>query len=64
MKEYLKRQAELAAAGALAGAASYVAQNGLELSGMGLRALLVAAGMSAYGVIVKRLGDRDRPTVK
>lgn len=63
MKEYLKRQAELAAAGALAGAASYVAQNGLELSGMGLRALLVAAGMSAYGVLVKRLGDKDRPTV-
>jgi hypothetical protein len=64
MREYLKRQVELAAAGALAGAASYVAQNGLELSGMGLRALLVAAGMAAYGAVVKRLGEKDRPTVK
>lgn len=63
MKDYVKRLVELAGAGALAGAGSYVAQNGLELSGMGLRALLVAAGMSAYGVLVKYLGDRNRPTV-
>ena len=64
MKAYLKRLVELAVAGALAGGASYVAQNGFELSGMGLRSLLVAAAMAAYGVVVKNLGDRERPTVQ
>lgn len=64
MKDYVKRLVELALAGAVAGAGSYVAQNGLDLSGAGLRALLVAAGMAAYGVVVKKLGDKDRPTVK
>lgn len=64
MKSYLKRLAEQAAAGALAGAGSYALQSGVELSGMGLRALLVAAGMAAYGVVVKKFGDRNRPTVK
>ena len=64
MRSYLKRLAEQAAAGALAGAGSYALQNGVDLSGMGLRALLVAAGMAAYGVVVKELGERERPTVK
>lgn len=64
MKDYLVRQAELVVAGGLAGGASYVAQHGLDLSAAGLRALLVAVGMAAYGVLVKRLGDRERPTVK
>lgn len=64
MRDYLKRLVELAAAGALAGGASYVAENGFDLSAMGLRGLLVAAGMAAYGVVVKRLGDRERPTVR
>lgn len=64
MRDYLKRLVELAVAGAVAGAGSYVAQNGLDLSGMGLRALLVAAGMAAYGAVVKRLGEKDRPTVR
>ena len=63
MKDYLKRMVELAAAGFLAGASSYVAQNGFELSSAGVRGLLVAAGLAAYGVVVKRLGDKDRPTV-
>lgn len=58
------RLGELAIAGGLAGGASYVAQNGFEFTQAGLRGLLVAAGMAAYGVIVKRLGDRGRPTVK
>lgn len=64
MKAYLKRLVELAVAGGLAGGASYVAQNGFEPSGMGLRSLLVAAAMAGYGVVVKNLGDRERPTVK
>jgi hypothetical protein len=63
MKDYLKRMVELASAGFLAGASSYVAQNGFELSSAGVRGLLVAAGLAAYGVVVKRLGDKDRPTV-
>lgn len=58
------RLSELAVAGGLAGGASYVAQNGFEFTQAGLRALLVAAGMAAYGVLVKRLGDRQRPTAK
>ena len=63
MKAYLKRQAELAGAGCVAGASSYVLQNGLDLSSAGLRGLLVAGAMAAYGVLVKSLGDKDRPTV-
>lgn len=63
MKAYLKRQAELAGAGFVAGASSYVLQNGLDLSSAGLRGLLVAGAMAAYGVLVKSLGDKDRPTV-
>lgn len=65
MKAYVKRLTELAGAGFLAGATSYVAQSGFELSGAGVRGLLVAAGLAAYGVVVKKLGeDVDRPTVK
>lgn len=63
--KYLKRLAELALAGGIAGAGSYVAQNGLDLSGASLRAVLVAAGVAAYGLVVKNLGgDKERPTVK
>lgn len=64
MKDYLKRQGELASAGFLAGAGSYVAQNGLDLSAAGLRGLLVAGALAAYGLLVKQLGDKERPTVK
>lgn len=63
MKQYLIRLAELALAGAGAGAASYIAQNGLDLSQAGLRALLTAVGMAVYGVLVKEVGPKDRPTV-
>lgn len=62
--EYAKRLVELALAGGVAGSASYVAQNGLELSEAGLRGLYTAAALAAYGVLVKQLGDKDRPTVK
>lgn len=63
MKAYLRRQAELAAAGFAAGVASYVAQNGVDLSAAGLRGLVVAGALAAYGLLVKRFGDKDRPTV-
>lgn len=64
MRDYLKRLGELAGAGFLAGAGEYVARNGFELSQAGLRGLAVAGALTAYGVLVKQLGDRHRPTVK
>ena len=65
MKAYLKRLAELAVAGFGAGVTSYVVQTGVDLSSAGLRGLLVAGALAAYGLVVKRLGDDiDRPTVK
>lgn len=60
--DYLKRLSELAGAGFLAGAGEYVVRNGFELSQAGLRGLAVAGGLAAYGVVVKKLGDRQRPT--
>lgn len=63
MKDYVKRLVELAVAGGLVGAGQYAATEGFHLDGMSLRGLAVAAGMAAYGVIVKRLGEKDRPTV-
>lgn len=64
MRDYLKRQAELVGAGFVAGVGSYVVQNGLDLSAAGLRGLVVAGLLAAYGVVVKKLGEKDRPTVK
>lgn len=65
MKDYLKRLAELASAGFVAGVSSYVIQNGVDLTSAGLRGLLVAGALAAYGLVVKKLGeDVDRPTVK
>lgn len=64
MKDYIKRLVELAAVGFVAGAAEYVGTHGFELSAAGLQGLAVAAGLAAYGVIVKHLGEADRPTVK
>lgn len=63
MKAYLKRLAELAAAGFVAGAGSYVVQNGVELSSASLRGLIVAGALAAYGLVVKKLGEDNRPTV-
>lgn len=65
MKLYLKRLAELAIAGFFTGGAEYVVTEGADLSSAGLQGLLVAAGLAAYGLVVKQLGDDvDRPTVK
>lgn len=64
MKDYFKRLVELAAAGFVAGAGTYVAQNGFELSEAGVRGVLTASALAAYGLVVKKLGDKDRPTVK
>lgn len=63
MRQYLKRLAELAVAGFVAGAGSYVTEHGLDLSQAGVRGLLVAGALAAYGVIVKEVGDKERPAV-
>lgn len=63
MKSYLKKLAELAAVGFVAGASEHVVRNGLELSAASLQGLLVAAALAAYGVVVKKLGEDNRPTV-
>ena len=64
MKDYVKRLAELAGAGFLAGAAAHVAEHGLDYSAAGVKGLLVAGGLAAYGLLAKRYGDRNRPTVR
>lgn len=63
--KYLKKLGELAAAGFVAGAGSYVAQNGVDLSSAGLRGLVVAGLLAAYGVLAKNVGaDKESPLVK
>lgn len=65
MKLYLKRLAELALVGFFTGGAEYLVTEGADVSAAGLQGLLVAAGVAAYGLVVKQLGaDVDRPTVK
>ena len=65
MKLYLKRLAELAVVGFFSGGAASVADTGFDLSQNGVVGLLTAAGLAAYGLVVKQLGaDVDRPTVK
>lgn len=64
MLDYVKRLAELAGSGFVAGAASYVAEHGVELSQASLRGLAVAGVLAAYGLVVRRLGEDNRPTVK
>lgn len=63
MKDYLKRLAELAGAGFVAGAGEHVVRHGFELSQAGVKGLVVAGLLAAYGIVVKKLGDKDRPTV-
>lgn len=64
MKEYVKRLVELAVAGFVAGAGEHIVREGVELSAASLQGLVVAAGLAAYGVIVRKLGEDNRPTVK
>jgi len=64
MKDYVKRLVELAGAGFVAGAGEHVVRHGFELSQAGLKGLVVAGLLAAYGVVVKKLGEKDRPTVK
>jgi hypothetical protein len=61
MKAYVKRLAELAGAGFVAGAAQYVSTSGFHLDGASLRGLGVAAVLTGYGLVVKKLGDDQRP---
>jgi hypothetical protein len=60
MSTYLKSLAELAVTGFFAGGAADIATSGFELSQNGVSGLLAAAGLSAYGLVVKNLADRHR----
>ena len=62
MSDYIKRLVELAGAGFLAGAGAHLAQNGLDYSAAGLKGLAVAGLIAAYGILVKRLGDKNSPS--
>lgn len=62
MSTYLKSLAELAVTGFFAGGAADIAANGFELSQNGFTGLLSAAGLAAYGLVVKRLADTRRPS--
>jgi hypothetical protein len=62
VKLYLKRLVELAGAGFVAGAGEHVIRNGFELSAASVQGLVVAAALAAYGVVVKKLGEDNRPT--
>lgn len=64
MVDYLKRLVELAGAGFLAGAGEHVASHGFQLSQAGAKGLVVAGLLTAYGLVVRRLGESNRPTVK
>lgn len=65
MSDFVKRLGELAVTGFFVGGAAEVTANGFELSQAGISGLLTAAGLAAYGLVVKNLaGDVDRPTVK
>ncbi len=63
MKLYLQRLAELAAAGFLAGAGQYVAEHGFELSSAAVQGAGTAGFAAVLGLLAKRFGDKDRPTV-
>jgi hypothetical protein len=58
--QYLKRLAELAGVAFLAAAVPVFAENGLSKAGV---AGAATAGLAAvYGLLVKGLGDTDRPS--
>jgi hypothetical protein len=64
LKLYLKRLAELASAGFVAGASVHVAEHGFDLSTAGLKGLAVAGILAAFGLVVRKVGEKDRPTIK
>lgn len=62
MKSYIKKLAELALAGFVAGAGEHVATHGVDLSAASLQGLVVAAALAAYGVVVRKLGEDNTPS--
>ena len=63
VKQFAKRTAEAAVAGGVIASGSYVTQNGFELSEASVIGLLSAAGWAVYGVLVRKLGELNRPTI-
>lgn len=62
MSSYLKKLAELAVTGFVAGAGEYVSTNGVDWSAASLQGLVVAALLAAYGVVVRKLGEDNTPS--
>lgn len=62
MKQFVKRTAEAAIAGGVIASGSYVTQNGFEPSEASVIGLLSAAGWAVYGIVVRNLGEVNRPT--
>lgn len=63
MKSYLYRLGELTLVVFFGGAGEYVVAHGFEPTRAGIQGVVVAGLVAVYGVAVKRLGDKDRPTV-
>lgn len=60
--EYAKRLAELALVAFLGAAVPVLVDRGLDKAAL---AGALSAGLAAvYGIVVKSVGDKDRPTVK
>ncbi len=59
---YLKRLAELLVVAFIGGAAPVFLNQGLTKAG--LSGAVTAGAMAVYGLLVKGLGDKDRPTVQ
>lgn len=62
MSSYIKKLVELALVGFVAGASEYVGTHGVDLSAASLQGLVVAAGLAAYGVVVRKLGEDNTPS--
>lgn len=59
---YVKRLVELMLAAFVAGAVPVIQEQGLTKAA--LQGAVVAGGMAIYGLVAKRAGDKDRPTVQ
>ena len=59
---YLKRLAELVIVAFLGAAVPVFTEQGLSKAG--LAGAAGAGGMAVYGLLVKGLGDKDRPTIQ
>ena len=64
MKVYVKRLAEAVVVSFVGGVTAYVQANGFELSKAAVSGAVVAGAVAVYSLVVKNVGEKDRPTVK